>query len=257
MVFVDRSPPLPIMAKAFRVLPNDHESNERFSRMVGVLQESWSTIVHEHAHISPVWPASVALEGFTLHAIAAPYYDNGNVFDYLCRHPSTDRLNIVCQAASALAFIHSKDVVHGNICPGNMCITDDGKVRIVDIGVDTHVRQTSDRYSHSVPKNWMYKACEELKFGIRTMQTDVYSFATTIYSIYTLRPPFTSETHSYGKYLKQITDQGHDGIFGNFKPTKMSDGLWEIIRMSWAIDPFHRPSMVEVEGKLRRMHEFS
>jgi serine/threonine protein kinase len=137
---------------------------------------------------------------------------------------------------------------------------------VTDVGVDTLLRHTNNRYSHSMPMNWMYKAHEELEFGTRTMQTDVYSFATTLYcvclifplrsiadpldQIFMSKPPFPHRTHSYGNRLVQIIHQGHDGIFGRSKPAKMSDSLWQIIRMCWAMDPSHRPSMVEIEGEL-------
>ena len=66
----------------------------------------------------------------------------------------------------------------------NICIADDGKVRITDVGVDALVHRTGNRSSNSVPKNWMYKAREELELGARTMQTDTYSFATTVYCVW-------------------------------------------------------------------------
>jgi hypothetical protein len=53
----------------------------------------------------------------------------------------------------------------------------------------------------------------------------------------------------------QIADQGHGGIFGNSKPAEMSDELWEIIRVCWAMDPSQRPPMAEVEGQLGSMLE--
>jgi len=246
---------MPVMAKAFRVLPDDHERKEQLNGMVDILRENWSTVGHDH--ISPIWPASVALARFTLPAIATPYYRNGNIFDYVCRNPSADCLEIVCQTASALAYIHSKGLLHGNICPENVCIADDRRVCITDTGLDTLVRQTSHRYIHSVPKNWQYKSPEELMSGTRTIQTDVYSFATTIYSIYHLKALFPSDTHSYGKRLMHVVNQGHDGIFGSFKPKKMSDELWEIIRMCWAMHPSQRPSMSNINDRLRRMRGFN
>jgi hypothetical protein len=149
----------------------------------------------------------------------------------------------------------------------NICITGDGKVQVTDIAVNTQVRQTISGDIQSVPSNWMYKSGEELEYSIRTTQTDVYSFATTIYSVwilfdlydqqtdlpfqmYTLKSPFPSHTHSYGKGLKQIMGQGHDGTFGRFKPAEMDDELWEIIQTCWAMDPSCRPSMVKVEARL-------
>jgi hypothetical protein len=73
--------------------------------------------------------------------------------------------------------------------------------------------------------------------------------------VYTLKPPFVSKAHSYGKGLVQIINRGHDGIFGELKPDAMSDDLWEIVRMCWAVDPSQRPSMTEVDAMLARMHE--
>lgn len=124
-----------IVAKVFRVLRDDHERNEDFEKvssyqlgvyaisyqrlplqMVNTLQEGWSTVGY-HEYISPIWSASLTLENFVVPAIATPHYPNGNVLDYLGRYPSANRLNIVRQATSALAHIHSKGVVHGNFCP--------------------------------------------------------------------------------------------------------------------------------------------
>jgi serine/threonine protein kinase len=82
-----------------------------------MLQQIWSTVGHEHENISAIWPGSMVLTKHTVPAIVTPLYRNGNVLDYLGRHPNVDPLKIVSQAASALAYIHSKGVMHGNFCP--------------------------------------------------------------------------------------------------------------------------------------------
>jgi serine/threonine protein kinase len=173
--------------------------------MLNILQGYWSTVADGHDNISPIWLASVTTTGITAPAVVTPHYPNGNVFEYLRLHPNTDRFIIICQAASALAYIHSKGVVHGNICPvsvisvvqsyfcfmfdpdtdklilkENVCIADDNMVRMTDVGVDTLIRQM---IPHAIPPNWMYKSREELEHGIRTLPTDVYSFACTIFSV--------------------------------------------------------------------------
>jgi hypothetical protein len=68
-----------------------------------------------------------------------------------------------------------------------------------------------------------------------------------------LESPFPHSIHSYGKNLLRIIEQGHDGIFGNSKPAEINHGLWNIIKTSWAKDPFQRPSMSEVDDKLMTM----
>jgi serine/threonine protein kinase len=82
-----------------------------------MLQERRSAVGYDHKHISPIWSASVATAGYTVPAIATPYYGNGNIINYVRFHPSADRLELICQTASALVHIHSKDVIHGDICP--------------------------------------------------------------------------------------------------------------------------------------------
>jgi len=88
-----------------------------------MLQEHWSAISYDHKHISPTWSASVAIAGHTVPAIATPYYCNSNIINYDCLHPSMNHLGLVCQTASALVHIHSKDVVHGDICPVSFCLS--------------------------------------------------------------------------------------------------------------------------------------
>lgn len=82
-----------------------------------MLQDRWLTVGYDHHYISPTWSVSVDVRGLTVPAIVTPYYRNRNALEYLRLHPSTDCLDIICQAANALAYIHSKCVVHGNVCP--------------------------------------------------------------------------------------------------------------------------------------------
>src|ERR1700733_2304691 len=84
--------------------------------MVNALEDCWSIVGYDHKYISPTWSATVARAGLTIPAIATPHYRNGNIFSYVRLHPSADRLEVMYQASSAFMHIHSKDVVHGNIC---------------------------------------------------------------------------------------------------------------------------------------------
>jgi len=85
--------------------------------MVDILQESWSTIGHENEYISLTWPGTVTSGESIAPAIVTPWYRNGNLLEYALLCPTMNRLDIVYQVASALAYIHSKGVVHGNVCP--------------------------------------------------------------------------------------------------------------------------------------------
>ena len=85
--------------------------------MVNALEDRWLIVGYDHKYISPTWPASVARVAYIVPAIVTLYYCNGNILDYIRSHPSVDRLGLMYQALSAFMHIHSKDEIHGNICP--------------------------------------------------------------------------------------------------------------------------------------------
>ena len=86
-----------------------------------MLQDRESAVGYAHENISPIWSASVAVEDYTIPAIATPYYGNSNIINYVHLHPRVDRFELIRQTASALVHIHSKDIVHGDICPVSFC----------------------------------------------------------------------------------------------------------------------------------------
>jgi serine/threonine protein kinase len=86
-----------------------------------MLQNRESAVGYAHENISPIWLASIAMEGYTVPAIATPHYGNGNITNYVRLHPSADRFELVRQIASALVHIHAKDIIHGDMCPVSFC----------------------------------------------------------------------------------------------------------------------------------------
>lgn len=72
--------------------------------------------------------------------------------------------------------------------------------------------------------------------------------------IYTMHSPFPSRNYSCGKGVRAIVDQGCDQIFKR-KPIGMVDDLWEIVHICWARDPTMRPSMRQVDSKIRALSQ--
>jgi hypothetical protein len=66
---------------------------------------------------------------------------------------------------------------------GNILITHQGTVRVADAGLNTLIMQHMPVGCLPIPAAWMYKAPEELLYGSRTVQTDTYSLASTIYAV--------------------------------------------------------------------------
>jgi len=102
---------------------------ERFAREREILASL------EHPNIARLYDA-----GFDPHG--RPYmaleYVEGVPIDEFCKQralPVEGRLRLLLQVADAVAFAHSRLVVHRDLKPGNILVTDEGHVRLLDFGI--------------------------------------------------------------------------------------------------------------------------
>ncbi|MFO1291702.1 MAG: protein kinase [Rubrivivax sp.] len=89
----------------------------------------------EHAHIARLYDAGVDAFGRPYMALE---YVEGETIDAWCARRALDlraRLALLLQVAEALAFAHARLVVHRDIKPGNVLVTVDGQVRLLDFGI--------------------------------------------------------------------------------------------------------------------------
>jgi serine/threonine protein kinase len=89
------------------------------------------------------------------------------------------------QTASALAWLHSHDVVHGDIRPSNI-VSVDGRIKVMDFGPQRDSRQVTleapDSYSP-------YASPERLLGRTMTTASDLYSAGAVMYELLTGDPP--------------------------------------------------------------------
>jgi predicted Ser/Thr protein kinase len=98
-------------------------------------------------------------------------------------------LRAIMQAiAMSLAYAHQHQVIHRDIKPGNVLLTDDGQVKILDFGIAT--RMDVGTASGGVCGTPYYMAPEQIRGEIPSPATDVYSFGATAFHLATGHPPF-------------------------------------------------------------------
>ena len=124
--------------------------------------------------------------------------DGGALHEFLAvqkRFRAKEATRIIRAAAEGLAHAHRRGIIHRDVKPGNIMMTNDGQVKVSDFGLARDVLQKSDivgpGHSLGTPK---YMAPEQALGQEPTAASDLYSLAATYYVLLTGRAPFDAPT---------------------------------------------------------------
>lgn len=128
--------------------------------------------------------------------------------------PEAEALGYVKDAASALEYIHSKNINHLNIKPGNLVLRhDDGKVLVIDFGVAKQYDTVTSKGTTTtlVGINRGYSPAEQYgNNGVQTFspQSDVYALAATLFKLLTGNtPPEAMEIQDEGLPVAELQEK--------------------------------------------------
>ena len=104
-------------------------------------------------------------------------------------------LEIVREAAAALAVAHHIGIVHRDIKPANIMIDEAGHVKVMDFGLAKFEDAASGvTRSGAVLGTPMYMAPEQVRGGEIDARADIYALGVTCYEMLAGQPPFTADT---------------------------------------------------------------
>ncbi len=102
---------------------------------------------------------------------------------------------ITAQVAAALASAHRHGVVHRDIKPGNVLITNEGQVKVTDFGIARAVNtEESLTQTGAVMGTATYFSPEQAEGIGVDARTDIYSLGVVLFEMLTGRPPFLGDT---------------------------------------------------------------
>ena len=130
----------------------------------------------EHPAIVPIYEVGTLPDGRAYYAMKL--VDGARLDVYLKAHASiTERLRVVHRIGEALAFAHSRGVIHRDVKPQNVMIGSFGEVYVMDWGVE------------GVAGTPQFRAPEQAESGTVDQRSDVYSLGALLRFVLTDRAP--------------------------------------------------------------------
>ncbi|KAJ7712499.1 kinase-like domain-containing protein [Mycena metata] len=197
----------------------------------------------QHPHILPflgidrdTFPSSLCM--------VSPWMELGTVMNYLEAHGYANVDRLLYEISQGLQYLHSNNIVHGDLRGLNILINQDFSACLADFGLSVFSDATASMTTNRGGS--LYWMAPELidpeRFGFkkfaRTPATDVYAYGCVCLELYTGRPPFSQlpEPAALMKILSGERPQRPSG------PPAMSDALWRNIVGYWAESAPTRPA---------------
>ncbi len=107
-----------------------------------------------------------------------------------------EAVQIVAEILEALEYSHNEGIIHRDIKPGNIMITESGKVKVMDFGI----ARALDDIGATMTNTWsvvgtaQYLSPEQATGDSADARSDIYSVGCLMYELLVGRPPFIGDT---------------------------------------------------------------
>lgn len=169
---------------AIKILPPEFGRQEDFADRFK--SEARAMAKLNHTHIVGVYDFGITREG---HLYLVMEWVEGQTLHTLIHKgsvPVRKAANLAMQLCDALAFAHHHKILHRDIKPGNIMISEDDQVKVADFGLARPITGEAEENPFGTPD---YAAPEILGKGAVDQRADIFAAGVVLYEMLTGRVP--------------------------------------------------------------------
>lgn len=198
-------------AVAIKVAHQFDQSNAKLAQQKreGFFAEVYSAGRMHHPSVVSVYDAGQLDD---INYIVMEFVDGVTLQEYITGKQvltASQVIDVIYQCAKGLDYVHRQGIIHRDIKPGNIMLSYEGEVKIMDFSI-AHVDQGEGAQSR-VRGSPMYLPPEQLTEDKRLVeQSDIYSLGAVMYALLARRPLFKAS--SLESLIYQITEIEPDSL---------------------------------------------
>ena len=169
---------------ALKILKEQYADNggfvERFRR------EARSAASLNHPNIIVIYDWGRSANG--TYCMAMEYASGGTLKDRIRKDrplPPQKAVEVATQIAQALGFAHERGVIHRDVKPHNVLLSEAGKAKVADFGIARAAAATTTSRSNLILGTASYMSPEQAKGGRVSPASDLYSLGIVLYEMLT------------------------------------------------------------------------
>ncbi|NLJ98480.1 MAG: Stk1 family PASTA domain-containing Ser/Thr kinase, partial [Tissierellia bacterium] len=181
---------------AIKVLRDEFVNDEEF--IIKFRRESQAAASLSHPNIVNIYDVGVdEKEGHKIHYIVMEYIKGKTLKDIIREKGKLsvdETIDYSIQIAEALENAHNNHIVHRDIKPHNIMITEDGRAKVTDFGIARAATSSTVTNTSNVIGSVHYFSPEQARGGYTDEKSDIYSLGIVMYEMITGKVPYEGDS---------------------------------------------------------------